>query len=154
VLHHRGAMEMARMEQEKGSRPAAKRLAARIIEAQQREIALITEWLHDWYGITPTKAVESAPPEARAELAAMEREMAEHMEHLASTPAGPAFDREFLRLMIPHHRTAILEGRAAVGRMPHKQSNEMAHDIIQTQSREIRIMRHWLQAWYGGHHPH
>jgi uncharacterized protein (DUF305 family) len=147
-------MEMARMEQEKGSRPAAKRLAARIIEAQQREIALIREWLHDWYGITPTKAVESAPPEARAELAAMEREMAEHMEHLASTPAGPAFDREFLRLMIPHDRTAILEARAAVGRMPHKQSNEMAHDIIQTQSREIRIMRHWLQAWYGGHHPH
>jgi uncharacterized protein (DUF305 family) len=152
VAHHQGATAMAQMELEKGSRSAAKRLATRIIEAQQREIVVITRRLHDWYGLTPTEAVAAAPREARRELAAMEAEMSAHMEHLTSTPSGPQFDREFLRLMIPHHRTAILESRAAIGRMPHEQSNAMAGDIIHSQSREVRLMRHWLRAWYGRHH--
>lgn len=45
TLHHRGAVEMARLEQEKGKFPAAKELAGRIIADQEREIAEMADIL-------------------------------------------------------------------------------------------------------------
>ena len=45
TLHHKGAVEMAKLEQEKGKFPAAKELAGRIIADQEREIAEMAEIL-------------------------------------------------------------------------------------------------------------
>jgi uncharacterized protein (DUF305 family) len=45
IPHHRGAIEMARIELEHGKDPQARRLAEQIIASQSREIAEIEAWL-------------------------------------------------------------------------------------------------------------
>ena len=45
IPHHQGAIDMAKVVLEHGQDPAIRRLAEEIIEAQQREIAWLKEWL-------------------------------------------------------------------------------------------------------------
>ncbi len=50
VPHHRGAVEMARMELAQGKNPEARALAQRIIDSQSKEIAQMNQWRTQWYG--------------------------------------------------------------------------------------------------------
>lgn len=50
IPHHQGAIEMARVELEKGRNPEAKKLAEAIIDAQTKEIDEMNMWRVDWYG--------------------------------------------------------------------------------------------------------
>lgn len=45
IAHHQGAIDMARVELEHGDDPWAKAMAQKVIDAQTREIADMTEWL-------------------------------------------------------------------------------------------------------------
>lgn len=45
IPHHQGAIDMAKVELENGSDPEIKKLAEDIIAAQEKEIALMKEWL-------------------------------------------------------------------------------------------------------------
>lgn len=61
---------------------------------------------------------------------------------------GSEFDKEFLRQMIVHH-----EGAVDMAEMVLKQSNEaklksFAQEIIDVQSREIKMMQDWLNSGF------
>ncbi len=58
-------------------------------------------------------------------------------------------DRDFMMMMIPHHRSAVDMARIELryGKRPALKS--LARDIITSQSREIGQMQMWLRAWYG-----
>ncbi len=45
ILHHQGAIDMARSQLEQGQDPQLRQMAQKIIEDQEREIATLTEWL-------------------------------------------------------------------------------------------------------------
>jgi uncharacterized protein (DUF305 family) len=45
IPHHRGAIDMARAQLENGKDPELRRLAEKIIADQEREIAILEEWL-------------------------------------------------------------------------------------------------------------
>ncbi len=45
IPHHRGAIDMARAQLESGKDPELPRLAEKIIADQEREIAILEEWL-------------------------------------------------------------------------------------------------------------
>jgi uncharacterized protein (DUF305 family) len=148
IPHHQAAIEMARLELAKGSRPPAKRLATEIIEAQQREIRQLTAWLRDWYGLTPDQARQAASPRAREVMAQMDRHSAEMIQMLRALPAGGGFDRAFMQAMIPHHTAAIIEARTVPGRATHKELVSLANMMVRDQLREIAQMRTWLARWY------
>lgn len=137
IPHHEGAIAMATLALVRSKRPEMISLANGIIEAQQREIDDMTGWYASWYG--------SAPPEGG---------MGMHMGGMTGdtddlTRASDAdFDREFIDQMIPHHEMAIMMAsmlRASTDRLEMK---TLADNIINSQSREIEMMRSWRASWY------
>ncbi len=50
VPHHRGAVEMAKMELAQGKNSEARALAQRIIDSQGKEIAQMNQWRTKWFG--------------------------------------------------------------------------------------------------------
>jgi uncharacterized protein (DUF305 family) len=106
IGHHAQAIEMSRMAPTHGASPAVRRLAERIINAQQDEIATMQRWLRD----------RGQPvPEARPGMMVMNGEVHEmHMPGMLTDAQmkrldearGAAFDELFLTSMIQHHRGA------------------------------------------------
>ena len=50
ILHHQGAIAMAKDAQQKAEHPEIKTLAGNIITAQEREIAQMQQWSQQWFG--------------------------------------------------------------------------------------------------------
>ncbi len=50
IVHHQGAIEMAKIVVEKTKRPEIKKMAEDIISAQSDEITTMKGWLSNWYG--------------------------------------------------------------------------------------------------------
>jgi uncharacterized protein (DUF305 family) len=109
IGHHAQALVMAHMAPTHGASPAIRRLAERIINAQQDEIGTMQRWLADR---------EKPVPEANP--AGMKHIM-NGVEHMMLMPGmltdaqlkqldqarGAEFDRLFLLFMIQHHRGAV-----------------------------------------------
>lgn len=77
ILHHQGAVRMARVELQDGEDQETKDLAAAIIEAQTSEIEQMNQWREEWYGaVSPSGGVPSA-----GEMAPDSMDGMEGMEH-------------------------------------------------------------------------
>lgn len=106
LVHHAQALAMAALVDGRTERPAILSLARRITKSQEYEIGLMNNWLaaHDEpapaHGLGPHGG---APPE-HAHMAGLAS--VEQMQALERSE-GTAFDRMFLRLMIPHHEGAL-----------------------------------------------
>lgn len=58
-------------------------------------------------------------------------------------------DAHFIEQMIPHHEDAITMAKLALLRAEHDEIKTLAQSIIDSQSREIDLMRVWYKTWYG-----
>ncbi|MGA5148156.1 DUF305 domain-containing protein [Streptomyces griseoincarnatus] len=101
ISHHRAAIEMAKLELERGVDPDIRTHAENIIANQRHQIEQFTRWLHEWYGLTPEQAMEHVPDEARREMEKMEQETQRMTSELRHVGKGKKFDVEFVRHMIP-----------------------------------------------------
>ena len=63
--------------------------------------------------------------------------------------ATPAFDQQFIDMMVPHHQAAVEMARLAQSRAHRPEIQQMADDIIRSQSAEIERMQAWRQEWFG-----
>lgn len=117
IHHHAQAVEMALLAPRNGAGAEVRTLAARILNSQQDEIALMQRWLEDRQQPVPVLHVTEDGVQVHGGEA---HHAAGHGGHqgmpgmlspgqLASLAAarGLEFDRLFLTLMIQHHRGAV-----------------------------------------------
>lgn len=146
IVHHQGAIDMARLAPERAQAEEVLDLAAAIEQAQQPEIDTMTGWLEAW-GAPP-----AAPDGAMAGMdhgsmsESGEGGMADD-ESMARLEAaqGAEFDTLFLELMIVHHEGAIAMAQLEIEDGQHPEAVDLAHRVVTDQSAEITVMRSLLE---------
>lgn len=155
VPHHQGAVEMAKIAQQRGERPEIKQMAEAIIRSQDAEIRQMKEWRKAWYGsdqtppmskmpMVPGMSGGSMPGHSMGAGATMD--MAADVAKLRSAPVP--FDRAFIDAMIPHHQSAIDAAKAAETRAQKAEIKTLAKQIMADQQREIEQMQQWRRSWF------
>ncbi len=145
IPHHYQAVEMSALVAERTNRPELVDVAGRIDASQADEIEFMQQWLRergehvpdptDHHAMhTSHKMAGMATPEQMAELATLK---------------GTAFDRLFLKLMIPHHEGAV----KMVEKLLEKSGSaydpvlfEFTNDITNDQTAEIERMNALLAS--------
>ncbi|MBE9191541.1 DUF305 domain-containing protein [Gloeocapsopsis crepidinum LEGE 06123] len=143
IPHHQEAVDMAELALTKAQRPEIRKLAESIKTEQTREIEQMRSWYKKWYGTeVPATSMTGMRMQGMAMRSPM---MSMDMESLRT---ASDFDREFIRQMIPHHRSAIMMARMVANRAERPEIRNLAQTIIQSQSAEINQMQQWYQTWY------
>ncbi len=108
ISHHAQAIVMSNMAPTHGASPRVQTLAARIINAQQDEIASMQSWLKDHNQLVPAANDHSMMEMPGMDMGTLMPGMltASQMNQLDKA-RGEEFDRLFLTFMIQHHRGAI-----------------------------------------------
>jgi uncharacterized protein (DUF305 family) len=151
IGHHAQAIVMARWAPTHGAGPAVSRLAERIVNAQQDEIATMQRWLRDHGQPVP----EARPGPMMMTMNGMQHEMLmpgmlteEQMARLDAA-RGPEFDRLFLTFMIQHHQGAVsmvTDLFASYGAAQDETVFKFANDVNVDQTTEIARMQRMLAA--------
>ncbi|MGH6690069.1 MAG: DUF305 domain-containing protein [Gammaproteobacteria bacterium] len=155
IGHHSQALVMSALAPSHGASASVRTLAARIINAQKDEIALMSQWLHDR---------RQAVPKVHISGTTMTVDGADHAMHMPGmlTPDqireldaanGPEFDRLFLTFMIQHHRGAVTMVHdlfAKDGAAQDEQVFKLASDIQVDQITEVARMERMLAAMGAG----
>jgi uncharacterized protein (DUF305 family) len=151
IGHHAQAIVMAGWAPSHGASPSVRRLAERIINAQQDEIATMQQWLRDRALPVP----EAKPGPMKMMMGGVEHEMLmpgmltdEQMQRLDQA-RGAEFDRLFLTDMIQHHRGAVSMVTDLFGSYGAAQDEvvfKFASDVNVDQTTEIARMQQMLAA--------
>ena len=148
--HHSGAVMMAEMAVERATDPQVKALAGAIMQAQGPEQQRMAQMAQAWGVPVPKADAESGGGHGGhgggSQMdAMMAQDMAADMAALEAA-SGPAFDREFLTRMIAHHEGALPMARTELADGSNPQANQLAQEIIDSQTAEISRMRELLTA--------
>lgn len=147
IGHHAQAIVMSEWAPTHQADAAVRRLAERIINAQQDEIATMQRWL---------RARGEPVPEATSSGQAHHHEMlmpgmlTEAQLRQLDQARGPEFDRLFLTFMIQHHQGAVSMVRGLFGSRGAAQDEtvfKFANDVSVDQSTEIERMEKMLAGF-------
>ena len=149
ISHHAQAIAMAKWAPTHGASESIKVLAGRVINAQQDEINLMSQWLRDHNQPVP----EPNPNGMKMVMNGEEHEMLmpgmltpEQMKELDAA-RGPEFDRKFLTFMIQHHQGAVSMVQKLFNTPASAQNEQVfkfASDVQVDQSTEIARMEKML----------
>jgi len=151
IGHHSQAIVMSRMAPTRAERPAIKRLAERVISAQEDEIVTMQRWLQD--RAQPVPDAHSGGTHSMAHGAGHSMQMPgmltdAQLKQLENSK-GDTFDRLFLTYMIQHHRGAVAmvtELFATTGAGQDETIFKFATDVNVDQATEIARMERMLVA--------
>ena len=137
IVHHQQAIRMGELAPARAAREDVQGLAARITATQGPEITSMTAWLRqrglevpgEHAGHHGTHAGPMPGMASEERLAAL------------SAASGPDFDRLFLQLMTAHHEGAITMATEVLGAGSDVFVEEMAGDVIASQTDEVTRMR-------------
>jgi uncharacterized protein (DUF305 family) len=138
--HHRGAVDMAKIELKYGTDDEMRKLAQAIIDAQQIEIDTMKKWLASHPDVSKPKPETQAMQQAYADgMAAMHDEMMLGI-------ADPVADMAFARGMLPHHVGAVAMAKVQLKYGTDEEMRQLAQAIIDAQQPEIKLMQDWIDA--------
>jgi len=143
ATHHLQGVEMANLVADHSQDPAVRGLAFDISSTQTNQVGRMQGWLALW-GYSPTGGEQ---------MSWMSGDMHMHMDeglmpgmatedelaHLRSL-SGPAFDVEFLRLMIRHHEGGLGMARDAQAHAETAVVRTLAKSIADSQTAETKLM--------------
>ncbi|MFN8492136.1 MAG: DUF305 domain-containing protein [Caldilineaceae bacterium] len=132
IMHHQGAVAMAKEAQQQAAHPELKQMAADIIKSQSAEIQQMQAWRKAWYPNAP------ATSGLGMSMGAMK---------IAAAASKP-FDLRFIEAMLPHHAGAIAMAKEAQAKVQHQELKTLANNIIAAQQKEIAQMQAWKAAWF------
>jgi uncharacterized protein (DUF305 family) len=159
VPHHRGAIRMSELALQKATKKELREFAQHVIDAQNQEIALMTNYLRDWYGMQPpTGDMPSEAMMRQMSMPMMHGTMpsAQHMmREMQSLEAlnGSEFDVAYMSMMTEHHTMAVMMATPVLIGGFHGDLYTLASTIVKDQGEEIVQLRDWLKAWYGVPRP-
>ena len=121
IAHHQAAVKMAQQAIKTATKTDTKTEAQKVVDAQTKEIAQMTNWLKEWYNTQPSK-------EQQALVNA-------YMQAMMSMPVTS--DQMFYEMMIPHHQGAIDMSELVPERSKRPEVKKLAQQIIRDQKAEI-----------------
>lgn len=139
IVHHQGAVDMAKDAETKAEHAELKTLARNIIASQQKEIGEMKSWREKWFA--------GQQPAINMEMAGMSDSMKDMDMMKLSSLSGKAFDLEFIKQMIPHHEGALLMAKEALQKAQKEEIKTLAANIVKDQESEIKHMKDWQSAW-------
>ncbi|WP_329388616.1 DUF305 domain-containing protein [Streptomyces sp. NBC_01351] len=135
VEHHKQALTMSALAPQRASADGVKRLAERIAAAQGPEIGAMEKWL----ALHPAPAAGTGGhAHDHSVMPGMATE--QQLKELAEA-SGVDFDGLFLKLMTAHHEGALKMAGEALAGGNNVAVEEMATEVVATQSAEIHRMR-------------
>nr|BFD86368.1 hypothetical protein StreXyl84_57690 [Streptomyces sp. Xyl84] len=149
IAHHEAAIDMARLETERGTDGALRARAKDLITAHQRQVEQFTRWLRQWYGLTPEQASAKLPAGVGKAVRGLEEEGRRMLAGLRATAGGEAFDRAFVNMMIPHHNSGLVEFLEPQARAVHDELRAAAASGATGQESEITDFLTWLSRHAG-----
>ncbi|WP_329794082.1 DUF305 domain-containing protein [Lentzea sp. DG1S-22] len=135
VPHHEQALEMSGLVGDRTDNPRLADLAKRISAAQKPEIDRMNGWLRTW----------EAPVQASSHTSHGHSEShgVVDLGNLAELE-GTEFDRQWLSLMIQHHRGAVEMARRHLTAGTDPETRKLAQDVVSHQEKEIAEMESLL----------
>jgi uncharacterized protein (DUF305 family) len=159
IPHHRGAITMSQMALEKATKPELREFAQKVIDAQSVEVQVMTNYLRDWYGMTPP-AGDMMPadmmakmnmPMAHGTMPNMQAMMKQMQVLQQST--GADFDIAYMSILSEHHSMAVMMASTALIGSYHGDLYKMAAKTVTDQGEEIEQLQMWLETWYNVPRP-
>ena len=68
---------------------------------------------------------------------------------MASMTTMPTGEREFMQMMVAHHRSAIAMAELVLERTERPEVRRLAEEIIEAQQAEVARMQGWYEEWFG-----
>lgn len=146
IPHHEGAIAMANLALEKAKTPEVRTLAQAIKNAQEVENIQMKNWYQNWFGQeVPEGNIGNFRMGGMMSQSGMHMGSSNDLETLAN---AENFDKEFIEQMVPHHQMAIMMAQMLESGTERPEMQELAKNIIKSQSEEIEQMRAWYTKWY------
>lgn len=145
IMHHQGAVMSSRMMIADSRRPEMRALAQAIIKSQTEQIRQMQAWRQQWYGDQADGGTSERMMGAGTGMEGMMGSSG-----MAGGMMGSDPDRMFLQMMIPHHQMAVDMSNDALQKAEHPEIKNLARQIIEEQTAQIKLMQGYLEAWYPG----
>jgi uncharacterized protein (DUF305 family) len=141
IPHHEGALMSSEHMISNSKRPEMRQLYENIQKSQSEQIEQMQEWRKEWY------------PDAGQPSGMMGEEQTGSMMgngmmdgSIQGMMGGNALDTMFLKMMIPHHQMAVNMSDEALSKAEHPELRELAQEIRDEQSSEIKLMQGYLET--------
>lgn len=138
VHHHKAALDMFKMAEQRAQHDEIKQLAKDGTAEQQGEIDKMNGMLKTM-GKTADDHQEPAESMSKMKADMVKLESAE----------GAEFDKMFLMMMSDHHHGAIHMAELANEKSSNPEIKQMAEKMASSQREEVTKMKDWQKAWFG-----
>jgi uncharacterized protein (DUF305 family) len=134
VEHHKGAVDMSKVEVARGNDTEMKSFAQKVIDDQNKEIEFMQGFI--------LKAPETTSSNSADFQKGLNGSMMAMMND--NTTIYNDIDKDFAAQMIPHHQSAVDMAKAYLAFGHDKSLKALCENIIRSQTTEIKWLREWL----------